>query len=935
MRITKLVIYGYGKWIDTEFSVNQDWHLFYGHNEAGKSTLMSFIHSILFGFPKRHSSALRYEPKESSRYGGQLFVQDDRFGEVIIERISGKVTGDVTVTMEDGTQGGEEILDVLLYHKKRQFYESIYTFNLKGIEETSNMTKEQLNRFFLSTGSLGSEQFLKLADSYQQRAGALFKPTGRKPVINQLHSKLSEVNRQVKNAKDRNAHYTVLREEANSFASQIDKLNSEIAEYHKEKEKYTTSLKHGKVLNEIREIKSEIDAYPAVNIPENGKLQLKHYNDQLENTREQIKKLHDKQTELQNEYKPSPDFVLSQELEMDYQKIKNSLDRLEDDVELISKEQQELSSVDHQLVEMKLREGYSLKDSLPEELTEDKREELIEFRTVQTELLQEESTIASAVQELKIRTESNNERIDILEKDMWPLDKFKSQESNDNSEEVISGAYFKDKRLIAALVFLITGVIAASVIQSLFGLTLLILLSSVALYIVRHYFVQSKTQQLSQDDEKEQLYYQKSMRNQWKELLATNDALQDKWREQERLLEINRRKQKDSLVEFEKWKEKMRYPQRYTLEKVLSTRELFTDMKRLANKKEVLEKRVADHLYELDQKLKGNDYANQFMSEDKDSPAFFYDIRNRIRSVENEKNRQKDYIQETNKLQEAIRYLVKQEKDVLDKKYKLFTEGNVESEEEFLNLYQLANEKQEKQKRYDFLKETIEHQSVLEDNYTIEEMNEQITLLEEKIASRQRHITELTKQKIEIGYQIKQLEEGGTYSELLQQFENEKSVYQKAVDEWNTLKIASNLIEKTLKYAKDNQLPKTLALAETYFKQLTNGYYETITLESDSFYVTDRWGRSWEAEELSRGTVEPLYIAVRLAFVYSSRDSIHFPIIIDDSFVNMDKERRQRIYELLDTISNEIQIIYFSFDSSVIDSVPSTKLTRLTDKQVN
>lgn len=71
------------------------------------------------------------------------------------------------------------------------------------------------------------------------------------------------------------------------------------------------------------------------------------------------------------------------------------------------------------------------------------------------------------------------------------------------------------------------------------------------------------------------------------------------------------------------------------------------------------------------------------MSEDKDSPAVFYDVRNRIRSVENEKNRQKDYIQETNKLQEGIRYLVKQEKDVLDKKYKLFTEGDVESEEEF------------------------------------------------------------------------------------------------------------------------------------------------------------------------------------------------------------------------------------------------------------
>lgn len=935
MKITKLVIYGYGKWIDTEFSVSEDWHLFYGPNEAGKSTLMSFIHSILFGFPKRHSSSLRYEPKESSRYGGKVILLDERFGEVTVERISGKVTGDVSVTLEDGTQGGEAILDTLLYHKKRHFYESIYTFNLKGVEETSSMSKDQLNRFFLSTGSLGSEQFLKLSDSYKQKAGALFKPTGRKPVINQLQGKLAEVNRQVSKARERNAQYTVLRDEVNTYAEEIDRLNSEMENLQEEKNKYISFLKHGKVLREISQIRDEIEAYPSVTIPENGKLQLKHYNEQLENIREQIKALHEKQNELQKEFKPSPDFVLSQELETDYQKIKDRLDELEDKVELISREQHQLSVVENQIVEMKLREGYSLKDSLPKELTDTKLEELSEFKNVQAALLQEETAISSTIQELKIRTESNNERIDSIEKDLWPLEKFKAEQSSESSQVSASRNFIKDRAVITALVFLITGVIAASLIQNIIGLTVLILLCSAALYTVRNYFLHNRKEQSVEDQEKEQLFYQKSMRSQWKELLALNDSLQDKRREQEILLEENRRKQKNASVQFEKWKEKMRYPQSYTLEKLFSTRELFTEMKKLTEKKEVLENRVASHLFELDQWLKGNEYASKIMTSDKDISAVFYELRNRIRAVESEKNRQKDYIQETNALQEAIRYLVKQEKDALNKKYKLFSEGNVESEEDFLKLYQLAYEKQEKQKRYDFLKETIEHQSILKDNYTIEEINEQIHLLEDKITSRQVQITEKTKEKIEIGYRIKQLEEGGTYSELLQQLENEKSVYQKAVDEWCTLKVASDLIEKTLKFAKDNQLPKTLSLAEEYFADLTAGHYVKINLESDSFYVTDKDGRNWEAEELSRGTVEPLYIAVRLAFVYSNRDSIHFPIIIDDSFVNMDKERRQRIYGLLNTLSRDIQIIYFSFDSSVINSVPSTKLTRLMDRQMN
>ncbi|MDN6731077.1 MAG: AAA family ATPase, partial [Atopostipes suicloacalis] len=60
MKIKKLVIYGYGKWIDQTFDLNEDIQIFLGENEAGKSTLMSFIHSIFFGFPTRNSILLRY-----------------------------------------------------------------------------------------------------------------------------------------------------------------------------------------------------------------------------------------------------------------------------------------------------------------------------------------------------------------------------------------------------------------------------------------------------------------------------------------------------------------------------------------------------------------------------------------------------------------------------------------------------------------------------------------------------------------------------------------------------------------------------------------------------------------------------------------------------------------------------------------------------------
>lgn len=53
MRIKSLHIYQYGKFSNQTFHFSASpVQLIYGLNEAGKTTMMSFIESMLFGFPK-------------------------------------------------------------------------------------------------------------------------------------------------------------------------------------------------------------------------------------------------------------------------------------------------------------------------------------------------------------------------------------------------------------------------------------------------------------------------------------------------------------------------------------------------------------------------------------------------------------------------------------------------------------------------------------------------------------------------------------------------------------------------------------------------------------------------------------------------------------------------------------------------------------------
>ena len=76
MKITKLRIYGFGKFIDQTILIDEKLQIIVCPNESGKTTIARFIHDLLFGFPTRKSALNRYVPKESSRYGGELYFSN-------------------------------------------------------------------------------------------------------------------------------------------------------------------------------------------------------------------------------------------------------------------------------------------------------------------------------------------------------------------------------------------------------------------------------------------------------------------------------------------------------------------------------------------------------------------------------------------------------------------------------------------------------------------------------------------------------------------------------------------------------------------------------------------------------------------------------------------------------------------------------------------
>ena len=61
MRIENIHVDGFGVWNDKTLGpLEPQLNVFLGPNETGKSTLMAFIRSMLFGFEKRGTGARRH-----------------------------------------------------------------------------------------------------------------------------------------------------------------------------------------------------------------------------------------------------------------------------------------------------------------------------------------------------------------------------------------------------------------------------------------------------------------------------------------------------------------------------------------------------------------------------------------------------------------------------------------------------------------------------------------------------------------------------------------------------------------------------------------------------------------------------------------------------------------------------------------------------------
>ena len=134
---------------------------------------------------------------------------------------------------------------------------------------------------------------------------------------------------------------------------------------------------------------------------------------------------------------------------------------------------------------------------------------------------------------------------------------------------------------------------------------------------------------------------------------------------------------------------------------------------------------------------------------------------------------------------------------------------------------------------------------------------------------------------------------------------------------------AVSVIEEVSREQHSRIAPRLANLASEYLNEITDGVYEELLVDSDmqiSVRIPETKSlKSSPERQLSKGTVDQIYFALRLAMVQTmSRDSESIPMVLDDPFANYDDTRLACAMRLLARLGETNQILLFTCRDDVV-----------------
>lgn len=186
MKILDLKLLAFGPFTDVDLVFPDDvgMHVIYGPNEAGKSSALRALISLLYGIEHNTIDAFIHD-YQKLRIGGELRNSDDH--KIAFIRRKGRKN---TLLSPNGESIGDDALKVFLHGVNRELFQSIFGINYDELVEGSKdilQGEGEVGQSLFAAG-LGSGNLRGLLAELENEAGELFLPRGQRGITNAINN---------------------------------------------------------------------------------------------------------------------------------------------------------------------------------------------------------------------------------------------------------------------------------------------------------------------------------------------------------------------------------------------------------------------------------------------------------------------------------------------------------------------------------------------------------------------------------------------------------------------------------------------------------------------------------------------------------------------------------------------------------------------------
>jgi uncharacterized protein YhaN len=306
VKITDVKIDGFGIWSDlTIDQVGEHLTVFYGPNEAGKTTLMQFIRAVLYGYSGERRQYM--PPVYGGVAGGKLTIQSMNGQYEIIRQ--GPNTdhpddrGALDLFSSDGSLQRDHLLDTLLSNLDEPIFNNVFAIGLRELQElaTLNETDAAEQLYKLSSGL----DRVSLVDVLRELETARDAISGSKDIRSKLAQALHERDRlraQIEDRANAGRRWGKLSSDLTLMTEELRDKQSRITVEQRRSKLMETALQVEERWRERAHVAMQMEqSRPTQQVTEDALEKLDQFNSLIGERQKRLKTIRDQRTTIREE----------------------------------------------------------------------------------------------------------------------------------------------------------------------------------------------------------------------------------------------------------------------------------------------------------------------------------------------------------------------------------------------------------------------------------------------------------------------------------------------------------------------------------------------------------------------------------------------------------------------------------------------------------